>query len=459
MDVSMGNPVAALSRREFLTVAGAGALAATAGSAAGATQSNAHGFPKDFLWGASTAGHQIEGNNVNSDVWLIENLKPSFFAEPSGDACDGYHRFAEDTRLLATLGFNAYRFSLEWSRIEPEQGMFSMAELDHYRRVLEACHANGLTPIVTFNHYTCPRWFAALGGWDDPGSPGLFARFCTRAATHLGDLMGAALTLNEPNVGRLMHWLLPALFGDDSAGGNSPLTAMQHKAAVAAGSDRFVSMFTGGGGQTAPNMLQAHAHGVEAIKSARPGLPVGVSLAMTDEQAVGADSQRDAMRADVYDAWLEAAAKGDFIGVQTYTRNRFDVHGVMAKPPGAELTQTGDEFYPEALEATIRYAHAATRKPVYVTENGIATEDDTRRVEYIRRALLGVRNCLRDGLPVRSYLHWSLLDNFEWVSGYKPKFGLVAVDRQTFRRTPKPSARYLGAVARANGASLKSPRS
>jgi beta-glucosidase len=119
-----------------------------------------------------------------------------------------------------------------------------------------------------------------------------------------------------------------------------------------------------------------------------------------------------------------------------------------------EVTQLGDEFYPEALEATIRRVYAATGKPIYVTENGIATEDDTRRVEYIRRAVEGVKNCLQDGLPVAGYIHWSLLDNFEWIFGYRPKFGLVAVDPITFTRSPKPSALYLGALAKSNGTLL-----
>jgi beta-glucosidase len=446
-----------LNRRELLAAAGAITLSASMNAAKAAAEDH-DAFPREFLWGAATAGHQIEGNNLNSDMWLLEHLKPTFFQVPSGDACDGYHRFAEDIAWMKSFGFNAYRFGIEWSRIEPEQGLFSNAELDHYRRVLQACRFNGLTPIVTFNHYSCPRWFACAGGWGNPAAPDLFGKFCHRAALHLGDLMGAALTLNEPNVGRLMRWLMPPRppNGADQAPGYSLMADMMRNAAIAAGSDRFVSMFSGGGTDSGPSLLEAHRRGMEAIKSVRSELPVGVSLAITDEQAVGPNSKRDAMRADVYDEWLQAAAKSDFIGVQTYTRNRFDDKGVMAKPVGAELNQMGEEFYPEALEATIRYAHQSTGRPVYVTENGVATADDTRRTEYIRRAVLGVRNCLRDGIPVRSYLHWSLLDNFEWVAGYRPKFGLVAVDLETFKRTPKPSAYYLGAIAKSNGALLKS---
>jgi len=152
----------------------------------------------------------------------------------------------------------------------------------------------------------------------------------------------------------------------------------------------------------------------------------------------------------VYGPWLRAAAKSDFIGVQCYTRARVGKDKDLPPEQGVELTQMGYEFWPEALEQTIRYADAQAKVPVYVTENGIGTQDDTRRIEYIRRALAGVRNCLRDGIDVHGYIHWSLLDNFEWVMGYRPKFGLVAVNRETQERTIKPSAAFLGDIAKRN---------
>src|SRR5262249_35757385 len=131
--------------------------------------------PSDFLWGVSTAGHQIEGSNVNSDVWLLENVKPTMFVERSGDACDSYHRYGEDIALIKAMGLNAYRFSIEWSRIEPSPGGFSIAELDHYKRVIEACHHAGIRPAITFNHFTTPAWFAASGAWLRADGPDLFA--------------------------------------------------------------------------------------------------------------------------------------------------------------------------------------------------------------------------------------------------------------------------------------------
>ena len=147
---------------------------------------------------------------------------------------------------------------------------------------------------------------------------------------------------------------------------------------------------------------------------------------------------------------MNLAKQDDFIGVQTYTRSRID--GVKALPPpqGAELTQMGYEFYPDSLEHTVRLAAKETGVPVIVTENGVATGDDARSVEYIQRALGGVKSCIDDGVVVRGYIHWSLLDNFEWVYGYAPKYGLIAVDRETQKRTVKPSAVMLGTIAKAN---------
>jgi beta-glucosidase len=157
-------------------------------------------FPDGFLWGAATAAHQVEGNNTHSDYWLLEHVPDSLFREPSGDACDHLHRFAEDIEILRKLGLTAYRFSIEWARVEPEPGCFSRATLEHYRRVLAACRDRGILPCVTFHHFTSPRWMAADGGWQEDAAIARFARYCERVTAHLGDLVGMACTLNEPDI-------------------------------------------------------------------------------------------------------------------------------------------------------------------------------------------------------------------------------------------------------------------
>jgi beta-glucosidase len=383
-------------------------------------------FPEGFVWGTATAAHQVEGNNWNNDWWAWEHDPESPCTEPSGDACDHYHRFPDDLRLLRDLGFGAYRFSLEWSRIEPEDGEFSRVALDHYRRMCATCHELGLEPIVTFHHFTTPRWVAAQGGWTSPATVDLFARYVERVTQHLGELVGRACTFNEPNV--------VATFGHQwglfPPGHRDPDLRKRANDVFIAAHRRAVEIVQGGPGQT----------------------PVGLTLAMQDMQAVpGGEAFRDAERRLMEDVYLEAARDDDYVGVQTYTRIRYGAHGMVGPEPGVRTTQMGYEFWPDALEATIRRAWHVTRGvPILVTENGIGTADDAERIEYVEHALHGVLACLRDDIDVRGYVYWSLMDNFEWTFGYGPKFGLVAVDRETQTRAAKPSAYWLGAIARAN---------
>jgi beta-glucosidase len=400
------------------------------------------------LWGVAGAAHQIEGGNVNSDSWVMEHVPSTPFVEPSGDACDHYHRYPEDIAMIARLGYNTYRFSIEWARIEPEPGEFSTAALDHYRRMLEACHAHGLTPIVTYHHFTSPRWFAARGGWEKLENAELFARYCDRATQHLGDLIGMGCTLNEPNVGLLIQHL--GYTPSDDAIVKAPF---RREAAQAVGNDddTFGAFPYCHQARARDTLIKAHRLAVAAIRSAGGHFPVGVTLAVADYQALpGGEAFRDRANREVNDVFLDATQGDDFVGVQTYTRTRFGPDGILGPEPGVELTQMGYEFWPEALEATLRYTHRYTGLPVLVTENGVSTTDDTRRIEFVRRALAGVHRCLADNIPVQGYCYWSIFDNFEWAAGYRPVFGLVAVDRKTQVRTPKPSASWLGAVAQVN---------
>jgi beta-glucosidase len=433
--------------RRTVLAAGAALVTARALGASRPSLTHSAAFPTGFLWGAATAGHQVEGNNTASDTWFVENVKPTVFVEPSGDACNSFALWPQDLDLVRDLGLNTYRFSIEWARIEPEPGLYSIAMLDHYQRMIEGCRERGLTPMVTFNHFTCPRWFAAAGGWLNEKSPDLFARYCERSARHLGASIGYATTLNEPNLMRLLKWfgLPPQIF--------EVQRAMLKAAAAAAGSPTFVPANATNAEdleRQLPILLAAHKAGRDAIKAVRPDLPVGVSLAMSDDQAVGRDSKRDEKRAYCYGAWLDAVKHDDFVGVQNYDRSRIDKSGQLPPPDGAPRNSVGAEIYPPSLGGAVRYAHAAAGVPVIVTEHGLGTDDDELRAAFIPAALAGLKSAIDDGVPVRGYIHWSLLDNFEWIFGYKPKYGLVSVDLQTFRRTPKPSAAMYGAIARRN---------
>lgn len=403
-----------------------------------------HEFPQGFLWGAATSAHQVEGNNTNCDSWLLEHLPGSPFEEPSGDACDHYHRYPQDIALLAGLGFNAYRFSIEWARVEPEEGEFSYAVLEHYRRMLSACREHGLTPLITLHHFTSPRWLIREGGWLDRQTPKRFARYCARVTRHLGDLAGAVCTINEANIAALLWRMMPEM--SSNAAGWSAMAQAFGAADGRLGVFQFCDP-----ARSREIILAAHRQAFEAIHSGPGSLPVGLTLALPDIQAAeGGAEPAAAFRQAIGGDYLEALRGDDFVGVQTYTRKVIGPNGPLEPAPDAERNQMGEEYYPEALAGSIRYAAQVTGLPIYVTENGLASTDDTRRLEYIRRALRGAASCLQAGVDVRAYCYWSAFDNFEWVFGYRPRFGLIAVDRQTMQRTVKPSARWLGNVARAN---------
>ncbi len=401
------------------------------------------GVPPGFLWGTAMSAHQTEGNNVNSDAWLAEHVTPTLFTEPSNDACNSYHRFEEDVALAADLGFNCHRIGIEWARIEPEPGQFSAAELDRYRRQLEACHARGLSPMVTFSHFTVPRWFAARGGFEVADAADLFARFAERATARLGDLIGHATTFNEANIQRL----LVLLRSDPQA--KARAAAMLDACAHRSGSTHFSSLLFAPLEACEPVLLDAHAKATEAMKAGPGNFPVGLTLTMQDIQGVGEGHLAEHLVHALYGPWLAAARQADFIGVQTYTRVRVGAQGPLAPPSDAEMTAAGYEFHPQALGGTIRFAQERIGRPIFVTESGIATDDDRRRIAYIDAALAEVRQCMAEGIDVRSFIYWSLLDNFEWTRGYAERFGLVDVDRRTFQRIPKPSASHLGRIARA----------
>ncbi|HEY1604611.1 MAG TPA: family 1 glycosylhydrolase [Allosphingosinicella sp.] len=436
----------ATTRRELLAgLAAATAIGAAAGQGTQAAQASVaprRPMPRGFLWGAAISAHQSEGNDVNSDSWLLEHLPETVYAEPSGDACDSYHRYKEDFAIARALGLNCYRFGIEWARIEPEPGRFSQAELDHYARVLAACRAAGLLPIVTYNHFTVPLWFAMRGGWEVPDSADLFARFCERATRVLGDQIGMASPFNEANIHLLIKLLRPIVTPEAHAKRNVMIAA----AARATNSPSFSSILFANPDRIDPHLLDAHAKAYQAIKAGPGDFPVGVTLTTQPIEPVGADNLAAQMERTLYGAWWDAVNASDFIGVQPYFRIRADAKGFVPTPPGTEMTGAGYEYYPPALGGAIRLAARRTNKPIYVTESGIGTDDDARRIAWIDACVAEVDKCLAEGIDVRSYIYWSLLDNFEWTKGYAQHFGLVAVDRASFARAPKPSAHHFAAL-------------
>jgi beta-glucosidase len=379
-------------------------------------------FPAGFLWGAAIGAHQSEGNNVASDWWARENAVDSTLPERDGDAIDSYHRWPEDLELAAAAGLTDYRFGIEWSRIEPADGYISLAEVARYRRIVEGAVARGLRPMVALHHFTLPLWFALGGGWLRPDATERFLRYVDAIAPVLAVGVHRVSTINEPNIVATF----PKLTGHGGLSGGLPVPDEATTAAL----------------------IHVHQAARERIKRDHPQALVGWGVSVQDYQAdPGAEEALAAYAHPRDEVFLQAAHDDDWVGVQAYTRGMIDADGNPYVPAGAPRTQTGWEDYPAALGGAVRRtARIVGKLPIIVTENGIATADDARRIAFTTEALLSLRDAMDDGIDVRGYFHWSMLDNWEWGS-WGPTFGLVAVDRTTFLRTPKKSLRWFGSLA------------
>ena len=425
-------------------------------------------LPENFLIGAATAAHQVEGNNIHSDLWAMEHMKHTSFIEPSLDAVDHYNRYEKDIKLMADAGLNAYRFSIEWARIEPEEGHFDSEAVDHYKAVIACCKKYGIEPFVTLHHFSSPKWLISKGGWEASTTPEDFAHYVRFTIGELGSELHYICTINEANMGiqvaaiaerykrHMMAQMQAAQSGGNSADGSVQVginlqKMMEGQKAAAAENlevfgvekvENFTSMRTREGDLL---ILKAHELAKKEIKALYPDIKVGLTLSLHDIQPQEDGMERAKKEWDEeFMHYLPYIKDDDFLGVQNYTRSLIGADGQLPNPDGAELTQMNYEFYPEALEHVLRKVAKDFHGDLYVTEDGIATADDTRRVAFIDTALKGIVSCINDGLPVKSYFHWSLLDNFEWQKGYSMTFGLIAVDRSTQTRHPKESLSFLG---------------
>ena len=416
----------------------------------------------NFLWGVATSAYQIEGAPQNDwTAWeASEKLKAT--GVPCGKGAGHRERWQSDLSLLPTIGANAYRFSLEWSRIEPRPGELDESALAHDRRIVEFLGRLGIEPVVTLHHYTHPRWFWEEGGWERPQSVSRFRAFAAAVANALGDRVRLWVTINEPIVLLLGGFLAGLL----------PPGKRSFSAAAAA----------------LRNMLAAHTEAAALLKERNPSARVGFAHNMLDFAPDRADSALDRRLAAAADrlynlALLEAIASGkmewslpgegrasfpvsdlpaatDFVGVNYYSRVHLRLRAAgkpigeffYRDPAGRGLTDMGWEVYPEGFDRILLLA-AGAGKPVLVTENGIATRDDRRRRDFLREHALILEHRRRAGTPIEGYFHWSLLDNFEWLEGFHPRFGLFEVDYATFARKRRPSADLFASLGR----SLLSP--
>ncbi len=388
-----------------------------------------------FYFGAATSAHQVEGNNIHSDWWKFERevqAKPGFM---SGRAANHYELFDEDFALAEKLGHDAHRFSIEWAKVEPEEGKFDEAVLRHYHEVFKSLKKHGLKPFVTLWHFTFPQWFAQKGALEKRENIFYFVRFCKKIAEVFRDEMEFVITINEPEVYLYYAYL---------AGKWPP-----QKSSVWA--------FT----KTFRNLARAHKQIYTSMKEVNPGFKIGVAK---NNPAFSPDRRKN-----IFDWFLVHLLKylwnhmfldfirkhQDFIGLNYYFHRNMRFDWAMRKLffihpcNSCNTTDMGWEVYPKGIAGLLRDLWKRYRKPIVITENGMADRSDRLRGRYIEDILEHVFNVKKDGVHVFGYLHWSLIDNFEWADGYEPRFGLVEVNYDNFVRTPRPSAyRYKELIAK-----------
>lgn len=397
-------------------------------------------FPKNFSWGTATSAHQIEGDNTKNDWWDAENK--TLLRHKSGKACDSYTRYEEDFDFAKAMGNNAHRFSIEWSRVEPEEGKFDEQEIEHYRKVLQALRARGLEPFVTLHHFTNPVWFAQKGGWTNKKAPEYFAKYAEYVGGRLGNEVAYWITINEPVILASAGYMGTMGF---TSGGWPPFRK----------NDVFGFL------SSVRNMAKAHKRAYSLIHSRSEKAQVGIAQNCTYFEAYRGQLLSRIMAALARHVWNEwflgkISNEQDFVGINYYSRNC--IHVRFSHPrrwfnqnENKEVSDFGWEIYPEGIYHVARAAYKKYKKQIYITENGISDADDDQRQDFIKKHLAWLHKAIGEGADVRGYFYWSLLDNFEWAEGFTQRFGLVEVNFETLERTMRPSGKVYGGVAGNNG--------
>jgi len=390
-------------------------------------------FPEGFYWGAATASYQVEGGIDDCD-WA-EGAREGR-VPVCGRACDHYNRYEVDFDLAVKLGHTAHRFSIEWARIEPEEGVFDREEIEHYRQVLQALKSRNIKPFVTLWHFTQPLWFSQSGGFERADSPEVFARYAQFVVEQLGDLCDHFSTMNEPNVFGSNGWLrgswppfkrfaLTDLVSITNSGNNFEDRAQKG----------FKNLFLYR--RVMKNLAQSHNAAYRAIKKVSPQTEVSVVKHVIVFAANKNPVNRIKAAIANY-AWTRVFMNRthkycDSIGLNYYFYTQFgDKRGW--KKTDMDWNFAPDHIY-EALMMLARY-----NKPLFVSEGGIADHDDSDRAEYITKQVEGVRRAIADGADVRGHLYWSLMDNYEWALGFEKQFGLIHINYDTLEREIRPSA-------------------
>jgi|AntRauTorckE6833_2_1112554.scaffolds.fasta_scaffold01082_5 beta-glucosidase len=400
-------------------------------------------FPDIFYWGAATASYQVEGGIDNND-W--SEAAEAGQVPPCGRACDHYHRYSADFDLAKELGHTAHRFSVEWSRIEPKEGEFSQDAILHYRSVLKALRERGIEPFVTIWHFTLPTWFSSTGGFEREDSPEIFARYARFVVLELGDLCKHFSTMNEPNVFGSNGWLRGSWppFKRFSA---TDLVSITNSGKIyEPKSNRGIKpLFLYF--KVMKNLAFAHNAAYVAIKSASPNTEVSLV-----KHVIVFDSNRNPfnkIKAIIANYVWTGKFMGrthqhcDSIGLNYYFYTKFGDKRKWKKTD-MDWNFAPDRIY-DALKMLSKYD-----KPLFVSEAGLADEDDSDRAEYIKLQVLATWQAIEDGMDVRGHIYWSLLDNYEWALGFEKRFGLIEVNYQTLERKIRPSAYVYKEICESN---------
>ena len=377
-------------------------------------------FPRGFLWGTATSAYQVEGGIENNDWARVY---------PAGRAADQYHRYEEDFDLIKKLNQNAHRFSIEWSRIEPELGKFDEKEIQHYKNVLRALKARNISTVVTVWHWTNPVWFAERGGWAHRRNLQYFFEYVEVVVKELGEFVDYWVTLNEP----MNHVALGYITGSFPPQRRNPFRAIG----------------------TLHNLVVAHREAYEIIHEQHPKARVGFSQILNYFEPAHPWIPLEWFFSRVsHFFWnhyflLLTKRKLDYIGVSYYFHNKVIWHPPFVEKPTQPLTDLKWEIYPEGIYHILKYLKKFS-KPVYILENGLADTKDTQRSDFITEHLKWIHKAIQEGVDVKGYFYWSLIDNFEWREGTKSRFGLIAMDYKTMKRTPRESAKVYAQIAKSN---------
>lgn len=403
-----------------------------------------HSFPKDFYWGASTASHQVEGGNVNQwSVWELANAtelaktaesklknlpnwpeikkraqSPNNYV--SGKGLDHYHRYKEDFDIAKKLSLNAFRFGIEWSRLQPEEGKWDEVAVEHYRQYIAELRKRGIEPFLNLWHWTVPLWFDAKGGFTKRSNLKYFYAFAQKVAEEYGKDLHYIITLNEPNVYTTFGYIT----------GEWPPQEKNFIKAV------WVSL----------NLVKAHKKAYKIFKKNHPHIQIGIAAQLANIQAKRPHNLIDEAVTKVmrygWNWWFlrRIRSQQDFVGFNYYFTDYYKYF--KRDNPKTPISDLGWYMEPEGLYPLLLRTWAHYKKPIFVTENGVADEQDQYRQWWLQETIIAMERAISESVDVAGYFHWSLLDNFEWAYGYWPKFGLVAADHKDgMKKEIRPSAR------------------